>query len=431
MKNIYLISWMVLLTTIIQAQNFTTYHIGNEDDIVTTPLGGSCLMGGATENDNAIKWFLSRSGGGDVLVLRASGSDGYNEYFYSQLGIDVNAVETIVFHNTEGANDAYVHDKINTAEAIWIAGGDQWNYISYWRESPVATLINQAIEERNIVIGGTSAGMAILGGTYFSAATGTVTSEEALANPYNMDVHVDSTDFLNIPYLHNVITDTHYDNPDRRGRHVVFMGRAWYDWQKEIRGIAAEEYTAVCIDTSGVASVYGESPQYDDNAYFIRTNCLLDNPLPESCTAGEAFHWYKEQAALTVCKVEGTINGQYTFDLNTWEDTNGGEWERWWVDNGVLTTATTSAPDCMPTATTVYSNEYINIFPNPVRHTLTIDVKDIVALGVVSSIGERTILPVQNSGVYDLSFLAAGWYTVQLTDKNGVNFTRSIIIQPL
>ena len=37
-------------------------------------------MGGASENDAAMAWFLERAGGGDVLVLRASGSDGYNDY---------------------------------------------------------------------------------------------------------------------------------------------------------------------------------------------------------------------------------------------------------------------------------------------------------------------------------------------------------------
>ena len=47
-------------------------------------------MGGATEDDNAMKWFLEQANGGDVLILRTSGSDGYNQYFYSQLGISVN-----------------------------------------------------------------------------------------------------------------------------------------------------------------------------------------------------------------------------------------------------------------------------------------------------------------------------------------------------
>ncbi len=48
------------------------------------------------------------------------------------------------------------------------------------------------INNRNIVMGGTSAGMAILGEYIFNAKNGTVTSEEALVNPYREDVSIDS-----------------------------------------------------------------------------------------------------------------------------------------------------------------------------------------------------------------------------------------------
>ncbi|MFM7301098.1 MAG: cyanophycinase, partial [Crocinitomicaceae bacterium] len=183
--------------------------------MVTNPQGGICLMGGASEDDNAMKWFLERANGGDVLVLRATGSDGYNTYLYSGLGITVNSVETIVCNNANASTDTYVINKINQAEAIWFAGGDQWTYISYWRNSPVNQAINQAIEERNVVIGGTSAGMAIQGKYYFSAQNGTVTSNTATTNPYSNSVTVDSTSFIQNDILQNVITDTHFDNPDR------------------------------------------------------------------------------------------------------------------------------------------------------------------------------------------------------------------------
>jgi len=108
---------------------------------------------------------MHKANRGDVLVLRASGSDGYNNYMYSGLGISVNSVETIVFNNSSASSEAYIHQKIQQAEAIWFAGGDQWDYVSYWRNSPIDSLINVALANRNIVIGGTSAGMAIQGGS--------------------------------------------------------------------------------------------------------------------------------------------------------------------------------------------------------------------------------------------------------------------------
>jgi len=94
-------------------------------------------MGGASEDDNAMTWFLQQANGGDILVLRTSGSDGYNNYMYSELSAGVNSVETIVFNNSSASNESYIHQKIQQAEAIWFAGGDQWNYISYWRKAPL------------------------------------------------------------------------------------------------------------------------------------------------------------------------------------------------------------------------------------------------------------------------------------------------------
>ena len=99
------------------AQPYTSYFTGNTTDVVTTPVGGLCLMGGATESDPAMVWFLERASGGDVLVLRASGSNGYNDYMYSDLGVTLNSVETIVCNSASASNDPYVHQRIQKAEA--------------------------------------------------------------------------------------------------------------------------------------------------------------------------------------------------------------------------------------------------------------------------------------------------------------------------
>ena len=66
--------------------------------------------------------------------------------------------------------------------------------------------------------------------------------------------------------LANTFTDTHFDNPDRRGRLFTFMARARADWGLDATAIACDEYTAVCIDDDGLARVFGEAPQYEDNA---------------------------------------------------------------------------------------------------------------------------------------------------------------------
>ncbi|MEL6968733.1 MAG: T9SS type A sorting domain-containing protein [Bacteroidota bacterium] len=366
MKRIALCCLTACFALTMAAQNFTSYFTGNQSDLSTQALGGVCLMGGATEDDNAMRWFLERANGGDVLVIRASGSDGYNGYLYSDLGVNVNSVETIVFHNAAAAADPHVLDRISKAEAIWIAGGNQANYVNYWRNNEVANLINEGLLQRNIVIGGTSAGMAILGGSYFSAVNGTVNSFTALSNPYGSSMAVDHTPFIRVPYLQNVITDTHYNNPDRRGRHLTFLARAMTDTGENFRGIACDEYTAVCIDESGLARIFGTYPDFDDNAYFLIPNCGLADSSPEVCASGEELTWDHNGEAVKVYAVKGTPSGLYSIDLNDWLTSEGGSWQNWSAQSGSFSATNGTEPDCLTSSTVdIKGGAEFRIYPNP------------------------------------------------------------------
>jgi cyanophycinase-like exopeptidase len=400
------------------SQNYISYFTGNSADLVTNPQGGICLMGGASEDDNAMKWFLERANGGDVLVLRATGSDGYNSYLYSGLGINVNSVETIVCNNTNASSDAYVINKINQAEAIWFAGGNQWTYINYWRNSPVSQAINLAIQERNVVIGGTSAGMAIQGKYYFSAENGTVTSNTATSNPFASSVTVDSTSFIQNAVLQNVITDTHFDNPDRKGRLVSFLARIYTDFGVSGYAIACDEYTAVCVDTAGQARVFGGYPSYDDNAYFVQVNCELTNPDPEICSAGNALTWNHNGEAVKAFKIKGNATGSNIFDLNLWESSSSGTWYNWSVANGVFQESVGAEPNCQGLGVNQEMEEnQVFFYPNPVNDKFTISVTStligesfriIDELGKVVKMGEINALKTEvlmngiESGIYSV-----------------------------
>jgi len=352
-------------------QNYTSYCTGNAKDIIANPSGGVCLMGGATENDNAMKWFLQRANGGDILVLRTTGSNGYNTYLYSGLGVTVNSVETIVCNNALASSDPYIIKKIHQAEAIWFAGGDQWTYISYWRNSPIDSAINQAIQQRNIVIGGTSAGMAIQGKYYFSAQNGTINSATALSNPFNSFVTVDSSEFINNNFLDGTITDTHFDNRDRKGRLVTFLARINTDYGVYAKAIACNEYTAVCIDTKGIARVFGRFPMYDDKAYFIQPNCELAKKAPENCTTGNPLTWNLGSLAIKAYQIKGDSTGSKTFNLNTWQSGIGGVWYNWSVSNGVFSEQTSTAINCLALSVNYPSlGSEIEIYPNPTTDKL-------------------------------------------------------------
>lgn len=420
----------------LNSQNYTSYFTGNTTDVQPTANSGVCLMGGASENDNAMIWFLQQANGGDVLVLRASGSDGYNNYLHSELGVTINSVETIVFNNASAANESYIHQKIQQAEAIWFAGGDQWDYISFWRNTTIESLINDAISNRNIVIGGTSAGMAIQGGHYFSAENGTVTSATALSNPFDTNVTIGSESFLSNQYLADVITDTHYDNPDRKGRHLVFLARILVDHGVVAKGIACDEYTAVCIDTNGIAKVFGGHPTHDDNAYFIQPNCELSSITPENCSPNNPLNWNLGNEAIKVYAVKGTANGSNTFDLKDWKTGVGGVWQNWYVDNGVLNEQSGAQITCTSLSVPNYAeNPLYKLFPNPSADEVILEFLDIAtipdSIRIVNQLGqtqkEIKALTTQKITI-NTTDLSSGVYFIEVFLKNKRKLSQKLIV---
>lgn len=360
-------------------QTFASYFVGDTTDVLTSPTAGTVLMGGASENDNAMRWFLERADGGDILVLRTTGDGGYNDYFYDELGISVNSVQTIVCNTADASLDPYLVEQIENAEALWFAGGDQWDYISFWRDTPIEDAINFVVNEKKIPIGGTSAGSAIMGEAYFSAENGSATSSQSLNDPFNNFMTLGYADFIENPATVKIITDTHYDNPDRRGRQVAFLARLMNDYGQTFYGIASEEYTAVCIDENNIAHAYGSYPAEEDYVYFIQVNCFEPGG-PEVCADGEKLIWDRNDAALKVIKMGADNIGSGSLDLNDWKTATGDDyhWENWWVEDGelnVLSDAT--AIDCTVANEEFFSeNELIAIYPNPATNKITIEYSD-------------------------------------------------------
>ena len=293
----------------IQKPNLVAYITGDSIDIHTKTQAGLLLAGGSTDVDEAMAWMLKRSNGGDIVVLRATGSDGYNEYLYNL--VKVNSVETLIIDNREKAFLPEVALKIRNAEAVFIAGGDQWNYVKYWKNSPVQEALNYLINSKKVPIGGTSAGLAILGQAYFSAEFDTVVTDEALQNPYNQKVALGAKDFLDMPFLQNIITDSHYTQRNRQGRHITFMARLMQDHGfKKIRGIGVDEKTAVCINEDGFATVFGKN-----DAYFLEAKPYQ----PELCQPNKPLTWSQNQKAIKVFKITAIETGSKPFSIQKWK----------------------------------------------------------------------------------------------------------------
>jgi cyanophycinase-like exopeptidase len=414
MKKITLL--FTIVTQFLVAQNYTEYATGSATDISTNHEFGVCMMGGASENDDAMIWFLEKANGGDVVVLRASGSDGYNNYMYSGLGVSINSVTTFVFNNEAGAIDPYVLQKIENAEAIWFAGGDQFDYVSYFKDNAMEDVLNTFINTKQGVIGGTSAGMAILGGGYFSAENGTVTNAQALSNPYHNRMTLGYNDFLNIPFLEHVITDTHYDDPDRRARHAAFLSRYATDNNTRAFGIACNEYTAVCINDIGRAYVFGEYPDYPEFAFFLQSNCTTDF-MPETCIDGQPLTWNLAGEAIKVAKIPGLYSAENYIDLTDWSNSQGVIWENWSVTNGSFSMSSTVNPECDLLSVTENEMLDISVGPNPFKNVI-IMASQLTNFEVkVDDVFGKQVSHYTNQSQIDTSRLASGLYFVSVSSQ--------------
>lgn len=244
------------------------YLTGNAADVtgVSTTLGLG-LMGGGTDVDALFTWMSARAGGGDFVVIRASGADGYNQYVFDLGGFD--SVETLVLPTRSVSSDPFVLQTILNAEALFIAGGDQSDYVNNWKGTPVEDAIH-TLAQRGIPIAGTSAGTAVLGELLYSAQRKSVTSAEALANPFSRNITLDR-DFLVMPFMAGLITDQHFVERDRMGRTLTFMARLVADlWAAEARAIAVDRETAVLVDAAGDATIVANPGHETPFAYFLR-----------------------------------------------------------------------------------------------------------------------------------------------------------------
>jgi len=297
---------------IIETKNVTLGSlglVGNTKDVEVETTSGIVLMGGGKDVDKAIQWMINKSGGGDFKIIRATGTNAYNRYVHNLA--EVNSVETLLIDSRDLANNDEINKKILEAEAIFIAGGNQADYTKFWSNTALEETLQYLIEEKKIPIGGTSAGCAILGQYIFDAIQGTVYSDEAMNDPFINYVSLQENKIMQLPTLKGVITDTHYDNPDRIGRHLIFLARIKKDFNTNAKGIGIQEETAVCIEADGTAKVFGKG-----NAFFIKP--FEHSLIPEILERGQPLTWGKEKSAINSVVIR-EIEGEY-LDLNNWDN---------------------------------------------------------------------------------------------------------------
>jgi cyanophycinase len=280
-----------------QNTSYERYLTGAPSDVEPAIRRGLLLSGGGGDVDEAFRWFIRKAGSGDIVVIRASGADGYNKYI-SSLG-RVDSIESIVTKTPEASRNPAVLQAVRNAEGLFIAGGDQWNYVRLWKGTPLEDAIHH-VYAKGGPVGGSSAGLAVLGQHAFSAQFDTVTSQQALADPLDRRITIES-DFLRFAPLKDIVTDSHFSRRDRMGRLLVFLART-----PGARGIGIDEGTAVLVEEDGKARVVGKG-----SAYFVRVKKSPRELRPGAPLDGAEYLIYRAPA-------DGG-----TFDLRSWRGGGG------------------------------------------------------------------------------------------------------------
>lgn len=230
---------------------------GDATDDALPPVGPGLLLdsgGGA----GIFPWMHRTAvggapGRGDVVILSPDGGDDAGSFVGQAPFRSVQAIA--VPDNATEAEYREAASVVEKAEIVWFVGGDQARYVR-WKGSALLDAV-QRVYDRGGVIGGTSAGMIILGGAVNDALNSiseAITTEVCLANPYDGKLHF-TQNLFRFPPLAGAITDPHFVARDRMGRLTTFMARQVADGiAPSFRGIAVDDGAALAIDKDGVGT---------------------------------------------------------------------------------------------------------------------------------------------------------------------------------
>ena len=220
--------------------------------------GKILLVGGGTENyeswsDIPYQWAVEQSDNKKVAIISydAGSEPNWLPNYFESLG----AVEATNFEidSRNKANDETLINEINTFDVFFFKGGDQSQYYEYYKN----TLFHTAVEEKyqqGGVIGGTSAGAAIMAGICYTAENGSVFPDEVIGNVFHPDITL-KNDFFDL--LTGIIVDTHFTERGRQARLMGFMANWYLQNQQMPIGVGVDDRTALCIAANGIATAYG------------------------------------------------------------------------------------------------------------------------------------------------------------------------------
>jgi cyanophycinase len=222
--------------------------------------GYVCAEGGGTGSGawaaEMYGWMAEKGGKGAVVLLGAVELDAADkpdsrEAAFVKAG--ASSAKSLVI-TEKNADTQEVYDAITAASIVFIRGGSQSRYVEMWKGTKTEAAI-RAVFAKGGVVGGTSAGCAILGDVSYDAIHGSLKPEEVVKDGRHPDLTL-TRGFLGL--VPGVLFDTHFGERARLPRLAVMLAHCQQDHQLFPVGIGLDPKTALCVSPDGTAEVRGE-----------------------------------------------------------------------------------------------------------------------------------------------------------------------------
>ncbi|MFB7026599.1 MULTISPECIES: pre-peptidase C-terminal domain-containing protein [unclassified Streptomyces] len=243
-------------------------RLGSASDVSRTSWNGPAFtMNGAggvvaASMSRAVDEIRGGSGSIDVVVLAGSAptSGSRTPECDTVMGLTgVNSCTTWTLTAAADGNNSQVNTDVRNAEFVYFAGGDQCRYAA-WKGTALEASVESVVAKGG-GSGGGSAGHHINSPLVYDACNGSVTSSEALANPYDRYIGF-TTGMFQWANYGGVINDSHFVARDRMGRSMAFVARAIKDGlttNGAAWAVGVEEGGgSLFLDRNGMATQYGK-----------------------------------------------------------------------------------------------------------------------------------------------------------------------------
>ena len=198
-------------------------------------------IGGGAESDETGSWserpyryVVEHANGRPVVIVSAYDESEWLPDYFRQLGA-VDAVNLKIDSRTT-ADAAATETLLASAGAVFLKGGDQWDYVRLFDGTRTEAAI-RAVFERGGAVAGTSAGAHVLGSVVYDARNGSVYPEEAIRDAHNRYISF-TTGFLNV--VPGALFDTHFTSRGRLARLLPMVARADAERLLRVAGKSAD-----------------------------------------------------------------------------------------------------------------------------------------------------------------------------------------------